>query len=133
MYYLSFSGTTVFRKIMQHIFFQEVSIFNKRLINNISCFKLNLFDLKLKILNSDWRQEIVAIAFKKKSFTWHTQNIIWEMFKVLEYFLDISPFFHEHFALITHSFVSTKIWKFYTNLMRQPVRHLFSHLVIFFC
>ena len=68
MYYLSFSGTTVFRKIMQHIFFQEVSIFNKRLINNISCFKLNLFDLKLKILNSDWRQEIVAIAFKKKKF-----------------------------------------------------------------
>ena len=33
-------------------------------------------------------------------FTWHTQVIIWETFKFLEYFLNMFPSFHEHFILI---------------------------------
>ena len=36
----------------------------------------NQTDLKLKILNLDWLQEIVLIAFWNYYFTWHTQNII---------------------------------------------------------
>ena len=43
----------VFHKILQLLFFKEISIFNKLLTNNISCFKSNCFELKVKKLNLD--------------------------------------------------------------------------------
>ena len=39
----------------------NISIFN-RLFINVLCLKSNWFDLKLKILNFDWRQEIILIV-----------------------------------------------------------------------
>ena len=47
------------------------------------CFKLNRFDLRLEMFNLDWRQEIILIVFWKH-FTWHTQNVTWEIFKLLK-------------------------------------------------
>ena len=88
---------------MQHMF--EILIFNRRLINTILCFKSNWFDLKLKILNLNWRQEIKNIVFWKYYFTWHTQNITWEIFKFREYFEKVYPF-HEQFLLIQSSWTN---------------------------
>ena len=64
-------------------------------------FKPNWFDLKLIILNLDWPQKIILVAFWKYHFTWHNQNIIWEIFN-LKYFVNMYPAFHEHFLLTTH-------------------------------
>ena len=47
--------------------------------------KLIWFETQNKVLNLDWHQEIIFIAFWKYLFTWHTQNIIWEIVKYLEY------------------------------------------------
>ena len=47
----------IFHETKLYMFFKEVSIFNTRLINNISCFISNLLDLKTKILNLDLSQE----------------------------------------------------------------------------
>ena len=102
IYYLIYSCTPkVFCKIMQHMF--EILVFNRRLINNILCFKPNWFDLKLKILNLHWRQEIMHIVFY---FTWHTQNIVWEIIKFLGYFENVYPSFHEHFLLMQSSYIT---------------------------
>ena len=73
---------------------------------SIFCFKSNWTDLKLKILNSDWPQKIVLTAFWKYYFTWHNQNIIWEIFNFLEYFVNMYPSFHKHFLLIWNSWAN---------------------------
>ena len=89
IYYLIYWGTLKeFHKTVQH------------LINNTLSLKSNWFDLKLKILNLDWRQEIIIIAFWKYYFMWHTQNIFWEIFNFPQYFVNMYPFFHKHFLLI---------------------------------
>ena len=69
------------RELRPWILMHQISILNRRLISNISCFKSNWFELNLNILNLDWRQEIMLTVFWKH-FTWHTQNIIWESFFV---------------------------------------------------
>ena len=85
--------------------FKEVSIFNTHLINNISCFISNLFDLKIKILNLDWIQESYSLDF---------ENIIWEKFKFLEYLLNMSPSFHEHLVFNQgHELILFCSWKKY--------------------
>ena len=40
----------------------------------------------------------MLVASWKYFFTWNTQNIIWEKFKSLEYLLNMSPSFREHFV-----------------------------------
>ena len=48
IYYLIYlSARKAFLKIMQHIFFKEVLICNRCLINNILCFKLNFFQMNI--------------------------------------------------------------------------------------
>ena len=62
------------------ILIYQISIFDGHLMNNSLCLKSNGFDLRLKISNLDWHQEIILIVFWKH-FTWHTSSIIWEIFK----------------------------------------------------
>ena len=50
--------------------------------------------MKLKKLDFDWRQKIILIIFWKYYFMWHTQNIIWGIFKFLKYFINTYPCFH---------------------------------------
>ena len=65
IYHLIYWGTrNVFHRTMKHMFLKEVSIFNTCLINNISCFISNLFNLKLNILNLDWSQESYSLYFE---------------------------------------------------------------------
>ena len=65
-----------FRKIMQHMLrkFQ----YSMGVWSILFCFKSNWFGLKLRILNLDCLQETL-IAIWKHHFTWHNQNIIWEI------------------------------------------------------
>ena len=95
----------VFCKIIKSTFlsWNFNTVFNRCLINNILYFKSNWFELKLKKINLNWRQEIILIAFWKY-FTWHTQNTIWEIFKFQEYFPNMYPCFHEHILLRCQSF-----------------------------
>ena len=65
IYYLIYWGArNVFHKTMQLMFLKEVSIFNTCLVNNISCFISNLFNLKLNKLNLDWSQESYSLYFE---------------------------------------------------------------------
>ena len=74
-------------------------MFNTHLINNISHKISNLFHLKIKILNLDC-QETCSLHFENV-FSRDAPKIlyIWGKFKFLEYLLNMSPFFHEHFVL----------------------------------
>ena len=105
-YYLIYLGPRkVFCKIIKSTFLSGNfnTVFNRCLINNILYFKSNWFELKLKKINLNWRQEVILIAFRKY-FTWHTQNTIWEIFKFQEYFPNMYPCFHEHIWLRYQSF-----------------------------
>ena len=53
---------------MQHMFFKEVSVFNTRLIDNITSLISNFFDLKLKILNLDCQESCSGDIFCDKHF-----------------------------------------------------------------
>ena len=66
----------------------------------IFLFHIKLIRFEIQNIKFRLKSRIILIAFWKYFLTWHTQNIIWEKFKLLEYLLNTSPSFHEHFVLI---------------------------------
>ena len=80
---------------MHLMFCNEVSKFNRRLISNISCSESQIV-VKLKLTQIETQLRLMSkirpIAFWKYLYTRHTQNIIWEIFKFLEYFLRMYSF-----------------------------------------
>ena len=63
---------------MEHMFFIEVSIFNKSLTNNILCFKSNVFDLKLKLLI------YLTVCFCHVTYAFQSESTLYSCLNVKE-------------------------------------------------